>query len=250
MFDAAVAGEFVVAAVWLYAAYWAFSVRKALAGRIYRRHALLLGVLGVVVAPTAFLTYSTNQVINDLISVYISALFIFVFAFIDSTVPLARLSDPLLRNVLGWGRLRVVLWVDAAAMAIANAVPSFLPSNSEIGNLLSGPLWLVFALALFCPSGAALAIGARHSRDPFFKRSLKWIALILVMLVAIFADDTIISSLPGVSQYEFYYSYYALPAGVLAAVAGYFLYRSARSLAPISSLAQSELGLASQSSAA
>jgi hypothetical protein len=242
MFDLAVAGEFVVAAVWLYAAYWAFSVRKALAGRMYRRHALLLGVVGVLVAVVTFLTYSTNPAITDLISIYTSALFILLFAFIDSTVPVARRSDPLLRSILGWDRLRVVLWIDAAALGAANTIPSFLPSNSEIGNLLSGVLWLVFALPLFGVSGAALVIGGRRSRDPIFRRSLRWMGLVLIMVVAVFVDETLISSLPWVTEFEFYYSAYGLPAGVLSAIAGYFLYRSARSLAPISSLTEAEPG--------
>jgi len=239
---AVVVAEVVPGAICLYAAYWAFSVRKALAGGMYRRHAFLLGGVSVLLAMAGFLTYSTNEVINALLSLFISALFIFAFAFIDSTVPLARRSDPLLRSILGWNRLRVALWIDMGALAIANTVPYFLPSNSEMGYILGNVLWPVFAIILFGASGTALVIGARRSRDPFLQRSLKWLGLCLLVLVLVFVADTLVSSLPGVTIFDFYYSYYALPSGILTIIAAYFLYRSARSLAPMSSFTQSESG--------
>jgi len=236
-----VVGEIIPAAVALYAAYWAFSVRGALAGRIYRRHAFLLGVVCVLVAATGFLTYSTNQVINDLLILFYSVLYIFVFAFIDSTVPVARRSDPLLRSIFGWDNLRIALWVDTAAFVAVNAITQasysnfLLVSNSTL--LLLNILWFVLASILFGASGVALVIGARRSRDPFFQRSLKWLGLVLIVVMLSFVEVTIISFVvPGLSQFDFYYSYYNLPYGFLSIIYSYFLYRSARSLAPMSSL--------------
>jgi len=240
---AVVVSEVLPAAICLYAAYWAFSLRKALAGRMYRRHAFLLGALCVIVGMLGFLTYSTNQAIGILLALFTSGVFIFLFAFIDSTVPLARRSDPLLRSVLRWDRLRIALWVDTGALAIVNAISQSLYSvstPSEVGVLLN-TLWFVFAATLFGASGVALVIGARRSRDPFFRRNLKWMGLALIGTLLTFVYDTVLSFLlPNLSTFDFYYSYYAVPSGLLTIVYTYFLYRSARSLAPISSLAEPE----------
>jgi hypothetical protein len=241
--SAVVVSEIVPGAIALYAAYWAFSVRKALAGRMYKRHAFFLGVLCVIVSMVGFLTYSTTPVINDLLTVFYSGVFIFLFAFIDSTVPLARRSDPLLRSVLRWDKLRIALWIDTGALVVMNAFSSAEYSGSTPGQVgfLLNILWFVFAAVLFGVSAAALVIGARRSRDPLFQRNLKWLGLVLIVVLLEFVYDTVSASLfPNLSQFDFYYSYYALPTGLLAIVASYFLYRSARSLAPISFLAESE----------
>jgi len=250
---AVVVAEVIPAAICLYAAYWAFSVRKALAGRMYRRHAFLLGVLCVILAALGFLTYSTTEVLNILLALFISGVFIFLFAFIDSTVPLARRSDPLLRSVLRWDRLRIALWVDTLALAVVNAISQSLYSAStpaQVGLLLN-VLWFVLAAILFGASGVALVIGARRSRDPFFRRTLMWLGLSLLVTVLTFVIDTVLTILlPNLSTFDFYYSYYTLPSGFLTIVYTYFLYRSARSLAPVSSFTEPELGSVPQVGAA
>jgi len=235
----------VPAAIALYAAYWAFSVRKALAGRMYRRHAFLLGVVCVVVAIIGFVTYSPNQTINYLIAAFYSGVFVFLFAFFDSTVPLARRSDPLLRSVLRWDKLRVALWIDTGALAVLNVLfqGAYSGPTSSLGAALADILWPTLAIILFGASGAALFIGARRSRDPFFQTSLKWLGLVLIVVMLQFVVDTSLSFLvPNLTNFTYYYSYYALPSGFLSIVYTYFMYRSARSLAPMSSLADSDLG--------
>jgi len=255
---AVIVAQIVPAAVCLYGAYWAFSIRKALAGKKYRRHAFLLGVLSVLVGMVGFITYSTNQLVSDLFAVYYSVLFIFTFAFIDSAVPLARRSDPLLRSVLGWDKLRVALWVDTAALVAVLVIPVSLtgnqplvPNASQLVNAFSNILWPIFAITLFAASGAALVIGARRSRDPFFQGSLKWLGLCLIAWMAVFAVDSLLFiAFPSVSTFDFYYSYYALPYGILTIIAAYFLYRCARSLAPISPFVHQSTGSPSQEGAA
>jgi hypothetical protein len=242
---AVVVSEVAPAAICLYAAYWAFSVRKALAGKMYRRHAFILGVLCVIVAMLGFFTYSPNQAVEDLLILVYSGAFIFLFAFIDSTVPLARRSDPLLRSVLRWDRLRVALWIDTGALVVVNAISEALYSGStpsQVGFLLN-ILWFVFSAVLFGASGVALVIGARRSRDLVFRQNLKWLGLALVVTLLEFVYDTSLSFLyPNLSTFDFFYSYYAVPMGLLAIVVAYFLYQSARSLAPISSFQESESG--------
>jgi hypothetical protein len=242
---AVVVSQILPGAIALYAAYWAFSVRKALAGRMYKRHALLLGVVCVIVSIVGFLTYSANQIITDLLIVFYSGVFIFLFAFIDSTIPLARRSDPLLRRILRWDKTRIALWVDTGVLVVVNAFSTALYSGSTPGQvgLILNVLWFVLAAILFGASAAALVIGARRSRDPVFQQNLKWLGLVLIVVLLEFVYDTVSASLfPNLSQFDFYYSYYAVPFGLLAIIASYFLYRSARSLAPISTLVDSEPG--------
>ena len=235
--------ELVPASIAWYAAYWAFSVWGALAGRIYRKHALLLGVTAFVFAMVGFLTYSTNQAIDDSLLVFYAAAFIFLFAFIDSTIPLARRSDPMLRSILGWDRLRVGLWGCVILLAGLNMFPAFGPAlanspfaaSSFIGFLLENVAWPVVAGILFGLSGVALVVGARRSRDPMLRENLKWLGLVLLVVVLIFVADTSLSFLvPSETEFQFYYSYYALPAGLLLILATVFMYKAARSLVPLS----------------
>ena len=239
-------GEMLPAGVCLYTAYWVFSIRKALAGRIYRGHALWIGVIAVLLAMAVFLTYSTNPIVNDLFSVFFSVLFPLIFAVIDSTIPVARRSDPLLRPILRWDRTRKVLWAEAIALAIINVLPTMAPTSfvsSSFGLFLGNILWPVLAISLFGVSGAALIIGARRSRDPLFRGSLKWLGGVLGVFICIFVYDTLLSFLlPSLSEYAFYYSYYAVPSGILSTMAAYALYRSARALAPLNRVSTAELG--------
>jgi hypothetical protein len=87
---------------------------------------------------------------------------------------------------------------------------------------------------MFGASAAALVIGTRRSADPVLKMSLKWLGLALIFYVLSFVINPIVGlTIPTLTQFEFFYSYYALPSGVVGIVSAYCLYRSARSLAPI-----------------
>src|SRR6266436_571946 len=97
-----------VVALFSYAAYWAFIIRKALVTGLYRRQALWAGTMGLYfVALSTFLTIAlsfnlTTLLVNILGGLLISSGFIVLFAWIDSTVRVARRSDPLLRDTFRW----------------------------------------------------------------------------------------------------------------------------------------------------
>ena len=63
--------------------------------------------------------------------------------------------------------------------------------------------------------------------------STRWIGVALLFVIVSLVASTIVSSLPGVSQFDLYYSYYAVPGGAISCASAYALYRSARSLAPM-----------------
>jgi hypothetical protein len=230
--------EIVPAAIYLYAAHWAFAVRRALVSRIYRSHALWLGALGVMLAVTMFITYSGNTTRLLVVGTYNSILFAVVFAFADSIVPVARRSDPLLRSILRWGKLRIALWAVVVPMVLTNTIPILGPSfaNSPAGNIVVNIGWYILATILFIFMAAALVTGARRSRDLVLRVSLKWLGVLLSLTVVRVLDAAMQTTVLGVSLSDYAYSYPALIGAALSILSAYALYRSARSLAPINRL--------------
>jgi len=227
--------EILPAAIMLYAAYWAFAFRRALVGHIYRNHALWLGALCILftLMPVSNIQ-SSNGIIATVAGVYPVASILIGFAFIDSTMPIARRSDPLLRSTFHWERVRIAVWGEICALAIyvvfSEVNPSF--ASSPIAAILGIPLFS-FPFILGAP---AILIGARRSKDSVLRASLKWFGVALVMFLAtmlVFAIETLVL---GISSSNMSYSYPALGFVPTTVLAGFALYRSARSLAPMNHL--------------
>lgn len=230
--------EVAPSAVFLYAAYWAFVIRRALVSKIYRRQATWLGLLAAVLGIFVFLTYSTNPLVTDLINVFVALLFAVVFAYIDSSIPVIRRSDPLLRHILHWGTLRYFLWLDVGLLGVFNVAPGVIPylSVGVPGYVFEVVGWLTSAFILFGASGIAVFIGARRSGDVVLRSSLKWIGALLLLTIFSFVVDTTEAALLtnfSYSTYDYFYSYAALPGGAVYIAMGYCLYRAIRALAPI-----------------
>jgi hypothetical protein len=92
------------AAFFIYGAYWAFAIRRALVGRIYRTQALWLGALfiaALIASDGVLLPLSSNLLVAGVVRflVYGPWPVLVVFAFLDSTMPVLRRSDPFLRSI-------------------------------------------------------------------------------------------------------------------------------------------------------
>jgi hypothetical protein len=224
-----------VVALFSYAAYWAFIIRKALATGLYRRQALWAGTMGLYfVALSTFLTIAlsfnlTTLWVNLLGGLLISSGFIVLFAWIDSTVRVARRSDPLLRDTLRWSRLRYFIGFVTIGGAISALVTSINSGFAYVapfgGALLFGAI--------------ALLLSATRSGDQTLRRHLKWMGLSIAML-------WLASQLTGILFDIF-------PAGSLTSeaitytvvvVGGFCLYRSARSLVPLGHLSLTDVSAA------
>ena len=214
-----------VGGLFSYSAYWAFVTRRALQQGLYRRQAWWVGWMAVYfVALTTvlslLLTFQINVLsINIFGGTLIGAGFVVMFLWIDSTIRVARRSDPLSRDALRWSKLRY-LWgfitVGGAIGAVATAVNSGISTVAPFGG------------ALFF-GAIALLVSARRSGDPTLRRHLKWTGLCIFLLwlasqlaapisrIPVFADPTLGQSVP------FFF----------VAVGAYCLYRSARSLVPL-----------------
>ena len=158
----------------------------------------------------------------------------FVFAFIDSIVPVARRSDPLLRGILHWGKLRYVLWGDLGLAAIYLVLAAVYPSseNSGLGGAIGFPLFLL----PFIAGGPVVLIAARRSKDPILRGSLKWFGLVLLAFLFNASISFTELVILNISQYDAGFSYPALAFVPGAVLGAYAVYRSARSLAPINRL--------------
>src|SRR6266566_1329814 len=217
------------------AAYWAFIIRKALVTGLYRKQALWAGTMGLyLVSLSTFLTIAlsfnlTTLSVNILGGLLISSGFIVLFAWIDSTVRVARRSDPLLRDTLRWSRLRYFI----GFVTVFGAISALLTSINS-GFALVAP----FGGALFF-GAIALLISARRSGDTTLRRHLKWMGLAIAML-------WLASQLTGILCRIF-------PAGSITSevitysvvvVGGFCLYRSARSLVPLGHMPLPDASLA------
>jgi len=214
----------------IYAAYWAFAIRRALVSRIYRNQALWLGVLGivfflVVVTPTPTGNDLVSDVLNNAPTVALTLGFL---AFVDSTVPIAKRSDPLLRNILNWEKVRVLAWAVLILVEILG-VYGEIESNNTSSSSVAGLL----AVALI--GAPPMLIGARRSMDPNLRRSLKWFGLALLFFLGILFVGVVESRL-NLSTYYTTSSYGEIPYAAVLILVAYALYRSIRSLAPINRL--------------
>jgi len=219
----------VVAAIFAYAAYWAFDIRRALVGPIYRSQVLWLGVVSIVLFAAAVPTPTTNSVpIIILSNIPVIALALVLFAFVDSTVPVARRSDPLLRNILHWGRVRFAAWTALVLVEIYGAYGEVASSNS--GSTV------VLGLLLLTVIGAPpMLIGARRSTSPNLRGTLKWFGLGLLATLGL-PLVTIAEVFVGVPSTVGPLAYAQIPYNAVAVLFGYAMYRSVRSLAPINRL--------------
>jgi len=227
-------GEILPAAIFLYGAYWTFTIRRALAIPAYRSHAMWLGFISILAALTTPITYTNNPTISLFITIFYAAFAAFMLAWIDATITIVRRSDPRLRSILRWESLRYVVWA-IFVLAIVLLSYSIVSQNfSPTSNAVGFATGLVIIIP-FITGAPTLLTGARRSRDPILRGSLKWIGLCLLSVLGGSIVSAVVKSF-GVSLYDQFYSIYAFPVDLVIILAAYCLYRSTRSLAPINRL--------------
>lgn len=228
-----------VTILFLYSSYWAFVIRRALVTSLYRREALWIAGMGLFfVTLSAFLTIALSFQLNSLATnilggLVISGGFVLIFLWIDSTVLIARRSDPLFRDTLRWSRIRYFFWV----ITIGGAAGSFITAIQSGFSTIAPYGGLLFIGAI------ALLISARRSGDPTLRRHLRWTGLCVFLLwLASQAQDPLsrLISDPYLVQSLIY---------PLVAAGAYSLYRSAKSLVPLGHLTLDEVREVSGSSA-
>ena len=215
----------IVAVTFSYAAYWAFTIRRVLVHRLYRRQATWVGRMGVYfVALSSFLTLALSTGVNSLYVNVVGGLligsgFIVIFAWMDSTIRVARLSDPLFRDTLRWSKLRYFLGFGTVGGAIASVISAIMSGFSQVAP---------FGGALFL-GAFALLLSASRSGDITLRKHLTWTGLCTFFLwlgsqvqMPLSRIQFLVQlNLPDVITYVF------------VAAGAYSLYRSAKSLVPL-----------------
>jgi hypothetical protein len=218
----------VVVAMYSYGAVWAFRIRRALMSPLFRERARWVGVVGlffaILVASNLLIrAFAVNNFYLSFLEYCITnAAGLVTFAWIDTTIKMARRSDPLNRNTLKWKQLRYVIWTftfittAGSLFSVAYMRLNFFSSAGASGDFVTGAFgWVLFGFI-------ALVLSYRRSRDPILKEHLKWFGLFLFVL---FVVDTVLSKdILG----------FIIADEALLALDAYFLYRGVKSLAPFS----------------
>lgn len=226
--------------IFFYAAYWAFSVGRALTIRLYRRQAFGIGVIvlafwstiGIFVGLSGLLSLQVSSALSTLTWDF---LLLTLFFWIDASVLASRRSDPLLRDTLYWSKLRIPLWsVDLLAVGTVFSVLGYAEItgnasllnqlvvgtfNNAILNFVNG---IPVLLAIVCGVIFLSAITVRAKFDRTLRRHFAWFALFLILFLSVLGPFGPIG-----------------PIGLL--LAGFALYKSAKSLVPLNRLALSAL---------
>ncbi len=222
-----------------YAGYWALSIRGALRTPLYKNHALALAVVAA-----AFGVLDIEATLVDISILVVPAIFLtlfgtflFIFYFIDSAMLSARRADPLLRDTARWTMLRKPLWV-IMIVTITFAIGSSVAGYSGYGGIFLLPFILVAITG-----GAFLPRATRRSKDMTFNRHLKWFG-IFVVLAIVWLIVILLGTFQAMNPVTLYNSplttagsYVIDLADILGlAVAGFCLYKSAKSLVPLNKI--------------
>lgn len=240
-------GILLLTIVYPYAAYWALSIRNALAVPLYKRQALGIGFVTLALWGTLVAFVILPSTLPSPLVAFESFLafyfvFIVLFYWIDASVLASRRSDPLLRDTLYWSRIRIPLWV---VIIVTTLIPFSLlgyigiTSDTTIFNQLNagtfgGPaissaLVVIIDFPIVIPVLGFVylpIIAIRSKWDRSLRRHFVWFAAAPIALMWIFFGP-----LSGTNSFAGNVS-----NGLVLVIAGYALYRSARSLAPINRL--------------
>lgn len=232
-----IVGVPVVIGIWLYAAYWGFNVRRALAVKLYRNQALGIALIAIALIPDliahALIAFGGR---HNLVAFSVTESFVALinFYFIDASALAGRRSDPLLRDTLHWRTVRIFVWPAVIATLIGidsfaaylqiTTVPVSAQTVSLVGALF-GLVWLPVAIVV-------LSITAFRSKDPRLHSHFAWFAVYVALsyLPTLFGNEAVVIS-PLAN------------AGLLnvgLAFEGFSLYMSARALVPLNRISPEE----------
>ncbi len=220
----------VILGIWLYAAYWGFNVRRALAVKLYRNQALGIALIAIVLIPDAIahalIAFGGFQYIV-LFSVIETCVTLIIFYFVDASILAGRRSDPLLRDTLHWRAVRLFVW--PAVVAVLVGIISFAAYlQTTNATVVSGIVGALFGLVWLPVAVIALSITALRSKDPRLHAHFAWFAVFVALsfLPTVFGNGAVVVStlVNGI----------LLDAGLV--FEGYALYKAARALVPLNRL--------------
>ena len=231
-----------VIAIFTYAAYWALSIRSALAVRLYRNQALGVALLAMTFAAVFFVVsvlgylspvFSPLQTFGPFSLLFVFLAILMAFYWIDASILAGRRSDPLLRDALHWRKVRPIFWtLNIAAVAFTAGIITYIQLTT--GRIPPAPpvIEIIFLLP-FLLTGICgvvyLPIVAARSKDYTLRKQLKWFGVFaLILLVYV---PAVAGAFRGLSVEEV-----QLVINLALIGNAYCLYKSARSLVPLNRL--------------
>ncbi len=221
--------------IYSYAAYWAFSIRRALAVRLYRNQAFGIGfvvlALYLTIAVFGLIPTTPLQLYAALTNLIFYFLFFVMFYWLDVSILTAHRADPLLRDTLHWSKLRMPLWIAngftwgtiLVLLIIAEITGNVSILNQlDTGSFNSALVTFVYLFpiaVLICGIILLPAITIRSKWDRTLQRHFMWFTPSYAGLIIIF----FFGGPPFPSSLRF----------IVFIVMGYTLYRSAKSLVPM-----------------
>lgn len=210
--------------IWIYAAYWAFDIRRALSTNVFRNQALGMGLVAIgwllVNTVYSFGLPTTAEVGAPLIVVALS------FYWIDTSIFAAQRTDPLQRNTMRWREVRWLLWPTFGLLFTLTLLVEYSPPLAAWQPVWLGILWLPSFMIPAAILAAVFVKSVMRSKDRTLRRHLRWFGLSFVGLFAtLIITELIVTSLGGIVSDATTSSGFTVFA--------YCIYRSAKSLAPL-----------------
>jgi hypothetical protein len=235
--------KFAPIAVSVYAAYWAFDIRHALAIRVYKNQALGVGLLSLLNVYLILLTSigatqgPNSPLIGFLELLFGVAGFLGSLYFVDASVLASRRSDPLFRDTFHWSKVRYLLWTweifGGTFVVLDYALSLIAMGSSFVMQIMNSGSSVIFPFIFLVPISTFLILFpvAIRAKDPNLKKHFKWLGL-LAVLELVYVGPLGGGSGTGVS---------AMPGGVslgiiFLCIGGFCLYKSARSLVTLNRL--------------
>jgi hypothetical protein len=216
-----------------YSSFWAFSIRKVLFEKIYRKRALWTGCFatysGLEIALIVYLPYIAGSLaINIAWIVLGSALLLILTAWTSSTIKVVQSLDPFHRNRMKWRQSEKLVWLFSAIIVALNIFPAlsmFGYVNYASALTLLGNLQLTLFVALFIYLILVAVSYQSAIPDRLMKAyigSFLWLLIVLMLNIVL----SPVSSGLGLSIGPF-----ALTDGLLI-LSAFFMYRMSKSLVP------------------
>ena len=214
-----VLGVISLAILWGYGIYWSLDIRRALSAIDFRRQALGMGLLAAGwgsfnLANIGLPTIGPAQAGLALLALSLT------FYWIDASIKAAGRTDPLARDPLHWSKLRIALWIVLVSALLSAAAATFVVA---LQAFVYGPLGALLVLLLIVLPLPSFLISVRRSKNVAMKRHLTWFGVALGCWTAALAVSGNVPN-TNLSNAALYLAFVLF---------SYFIYRSAKSLAPM-----------------
>ena len=212
--------------IFLFGTYRAFSIGRVLVRGAYRNRALWSG--GTMVALVLLVIASNLPPSNPLSPLSFLVIMVILFAFVDSSIEVAREMDFFHRSLLGWESLRKPVYVILIGISLVGALAFiFEPSN----GVLSGVgvfLWFAVGAGSIAYGAAALLLGARRTPDRSMRRFVRMLGLAIICMVLFFTTWIPFAPFSVTVQ-----DLGNLISELFVPAAAYYLYLAVMSLSPV-----------------